>query len=128
MPNHFACIGFPVTDDASLERIAAETIESGEIREREGGRTVRFRDASGAGLVYQLDADDAVECVTPIFHPTARIEVVAKRFVDDGDCAFCDRLLVDVIDSSGELCYPLAVQLDDVPAAREKVEKGEIVM
>jgi hypothetical protein len=128
MASHFECIGIhaiePAEFAALLERLMREG--DGELRP-DGGDLIRWDDASGAGLVFNVDPTGRIECVTPTFRGSARRRARVVRFADHPRCPFCTPAVVEVLDAAGEGVHPMAVLFDDVGLTRGRTPFGAVV-
>ncbi len=128
MASHFDCIGLSAADPAELAQVLDLLARAGTSRPaRDGGRTIVWRDPSGAGLVLRVGADGEVACATPTFASSTVARAIPRRIAKDPDCRFCDRLVADVLDETGERVYPLAAQLEDIAEARPRIPFGQPV-
>lgn len=119
---HFSCLGIEAGTPDELGELLARLAGDGRATPAPDGMSmVTWRDPSGARLTFYANGDGELQCVTPSFDARSRTLVRVKRFVEDGDCRYCDRLLVDVLDG-GERVYPLAVQIDDIGVMRAHVQ------
>ncbi|MCI0342200.1 MAG: hypothetical protein L0216_13825 [Planctomycetales bacterium] len=128
MASHFDCIGLSAGDPAELSELLDLLARTGAARPaRDGGRTIVWRDPSGAGLVLSVRPDGEVACATPTFASSTVARAIPRRFAKDPDCRFCDRLVADLLDEAGERLYPLATQLEDIAEARPRIPFGQPV-
>ena len=126
MTNRLACIGIRVDDAETFGTTVEGLLAGGENDQGPGAssRTV-WEDASGAGLVASLGPSGEVECVAPTFFGDTRLAVVARRAAQDPSCAYCDPLVVDVIDGDGGVLHPMAVMVDDLALTRPRLPIGQ---
>jgi hypothetical protein len=128
MSDHLACIGILAAEPQAFELTLNQLAARAPVRARpDGGKLLAWRDRSGAALVLQLGRKGEVLCFTPTFDGAARINAVPRRLLSDSRCPFCDRLLVDVRDESGRVCYPLIVSVEDAGAVRDRIPLDEEV-
>jgi hypothetical protein len=114
---HFECIG--VAGEDELAAVVEAAVQDGEATPIEGGREIVWRDAQGASVAVTVGSDDEILCVRPTFAATSRVNARVGAVAEDPECAFCSRLLVEVVDETGELMYPLAVELERQAPARD---------
>ncbi len=122
MAGHLECIGIEGEEEL-LEAVDAAVAQGDDIG-FDGGREVVWRDAEGASLAVSITADDEIYCVRPSFATTTRIDARLESLAEDPECRFCSRLLLEVVDETGDLAYPLAVELErHAPARRAPLER-----
>jgi hypothetical protein len=107
---HFDCIG--VAGEDELAALVEAAIQDGEASAIDGAREIVWRDAEGASVAVTVDSDDDILCVRPMFAATPRVNARMGAVAEDPECTFCSRLLIEVVDETGELVYPLAVELE----------------
>jgi hypothetical protein len=128
MSDHLACIGIPAAEPRNFEQTLNQLAARAPVRARpDGGKLLAWRDRSGASLVLQLGRKGEVLCFTPTFDGASRIAAVPRRVISDTSCPFCDRLLVDVRDERGQVCYPMIVSVEDAGAVRDRIPLDEDV-
>ena len=120
MPGHFECIGLESHEEVveAIERAASGHLET---ERSDGGSRFIWRDLDGARLVVNTDSGGAVVCAAPSFAGETSVDVEEQEIVRDSECAFCSRLLVNVLED-GELVYPLAAQTEEMRPDRQVVE------
>lgn len=126
MAGHFECIGIAAEDE--LHAVLEAAVEGGEASELDGARELVWRDSDGASVAVTLLPDGAVQCARPSFAAAPRVPVRVGAIAEDPACAFCSRLLVEVVDDEGELAYPLAVELERLAPARDAGAAGRRTM
>jgi hypothetical protein len=119
---HFDCIG--VAGEDELAAVVETAIEHGEATPLEDFRELVWRDAWGASVAVTSGPDGEVLCVRPTFAATPRVDARLGTVAEDPECSFCSRLLVEVVDATGELVYPLAVELERHAPARDRSAAG----
>jgi hypothetical protein len=119
---HFECIG--VADEDEFAALAEAAIQDGEATPINGAREIVWRDAEGASLAVTVGADKELLCARPTFAATSRVNARVGALAEDPECAFCSRLLLEVVDDAGELVYPLAVELERHAPARDPSVAG----
>jgi hypothetical protein len=124
---HFDCIGLTARTGDELGELLDRLAERGAETERpDGGRMVTWTDPSGARLTFHVTPDGEMECATPGFAASPRVEATLRGIVEDGECPHCDRVQVEVLEK-GTMCYPMAVQVEDMPLARGGIADGRAV-
>ncbi len=126
MGTHFGAIGLPGDGDAAVKALMAFASHAVTLGETEAASVIAHTDRSGARLSLTRLPSGAIQCVTPSFAGTSRLTVVAGSF-SDHECPYEAPLLVEAVDDTGEMVYPLALQLEDVAIWREALEPGERV-
>lgn len=126
MTNRLACIGIHVADAEAFGATVEALLAEGTTEQGPGASALTtWLDPSGAAVVASLGPAGDVECVMPTFLGTAELEVVPRRLAPDATCAFCDLLVVDVVDGEGGLVLPMAVQIDDLALSRPRIPTDE---
>jgi hypothetical protein len=121
---HFECIGIAAEDE--FHAVLEAAVEGGEESELDGARELVWRDSDGASVAVTVLPDGAVQCARPSFAAAPRVPVRVGAIAEDPECAFCSRLLVEVVDDEGELAYPLAVELERHGPAHDPRARGRI--
>jgi hypothetical protein len=122
LSGHFECIG--VAGEDELAALVEAAIQDGDATVIDGGREIVWRDAQGASFAVTVDSDDEILCVRPTFAAIPRVNAHMGAVAEDPECAFCSRLLLEVVDETGELVYPLAVELERHAPARDPALAG----
>lgn len=73
MASHYSSIGLPIDSERDLERLVAHAAAQAESIEVAGGRYLRWRDPSGAGLILQVDRGRNLIGAHPHFFGDARM-------------------------------------------------------
>lgn len=127
MASHFDCIGIPVKDRASFDKIVQEFARKGEAERFPSGYSfVRWQDSSGAGLAIHM-LDNAVQCVTPFFRGRTHLRARPTQWISDGGCRYCDILMLENLDENQEMQYPLAIQVDSIEGVRPSLKLGSAI-
>jgi hypothetical protein len=121
--DHFECVG--VAGEDEFFELLGVALERGDASAFDGGfREIVWRDDGGASLAVSLTSDGEVICARPSFAAAPRVPARLGAVADDPECAFCSRLLLDVVDEADELVYPLAVELERLAPARDPAAGG----
>jgi hypothetical protein len=107
MSSHFAVLGMNVHNGEDLASIVDAVLGTGEVVEvGPGTEDLLWTDPSGAALMLEL-VGTSVSGVLPCFIGGGLVSVRGIALVaDDPDTA-----TMEVLDESGELCYPVGVEL-----------------
>jgi hypothetical protein len=118
---NLACIGAQPRTPEELEPLFARASLAGS---GEGFQLHVWRDSSGARLEFVLDPRRDLLCLTPSFDGPARVRAKLTGFIADAECKFCDRVQVEIMGPTGEVCYPLVLQLHRLALLRSRLELG----
>ncbi len=127
MSNHFTAMGLPVREREDMSRVIMTALRGAAVEPVGGRQTVAvWREDAGNGVDVLLRTsrwrgEPTVECATPQFDGASRQRVRVTGIADDGDCAGCALVMVDVLDGD-EMAYPLAVAPARVVAMRRRFE------
>jgi hypothetical protein len=108
MASHFQVIG--VEDFRAFMQHAYDHGEWQPLAD--GGRTVVYRDASGASVVVWTTPENEVADAAPSFAATSRIDVANPALYFDADQPFSSVASVEVFED-GETLYPLVTALEN---------------
>ena len=116
--SNLSAIGFAASSREDFQRAVSAAIDRAAPPPDLGASAARylwFHDASGAALAARLDAQKAIECITPFFVAPdggTRWRVHTSGPHLDSECLHCSGVDCDVLDpSSGEMCTRTALQL-----------------
>jgi hypothetical protein len=123
--SHFECLGFSFDGGATFEDVMIDLLSGGDaVRRSDGGQMLVWTDPSGARVVGNSNDRNELDCVLPTLVMTPRLRVKPTGWLEDPQCRFCDSLHVEVVDDQGEMCYPLAFQIDDIGVSRSQLSLG----
>jgi hypothetical protein len=126
MAGHMECIGIPAGSADELSTVIGRTMDQAAWEEMAGGgRMGLWRSSGGARMPAHVDKDGAIQCATPSFDGVSRLQVRPTAIVKDPDCPYCDLLHVEVLDSNGQMVYPLPLQIDDIGMTRNRIRFKE---
>lgn len=133
MPNHFDALGFAVRSDAELRELIATAFQRAADRGDEvahaEGRTVTYRDPSGATLTMHVDGRNNFQCCQPGFEGAFHTRWRPVGVMPDETCRYCDLVFADLIDDEDEMIYPFALAVETLGSERELIpytEPGEV--
>ncbi len=123
MSNHFTAMGLPVREREDLSRVIGSALRGAVVEPAGFRQTLAVWREHGAGVDVLLRkarfrGEPTVECATPQFDGQSRQSVRVTGVMEDGDCAGCSVVTVEVLDG-GEMLYPLAVAPARVAALRK---------
>lgn len=127
MGTHFGAIGLPGDGAGQFsEALMAFASKATTLGETPAAAVIAHTDQSGARMSLTLLPDGAIQCLTPSFAGTSRLTVIADSF-GDHECPYEMPLIVEVLDDTGEMVHPLALQAEDVAVWQASFTPGEQV-
>lgn len=115
--SNLSAVGFTVSSEEDFQRMVGAALDRAAPPPDLGAAAAHylwFRDASGAALAVRLDAQKAIECITPFFAAPdggTRWRVRTSEPHLDRECLHCSGVDCDVLyPSSGEMCTRTALQ------------------
>lgn len=130
MPTHFEALGFPVRDETQFpELLGAALDRASDVVEHADGRTVMYRDPSGATLSIHVDRRGGFECCQPGFEGSFHARWRPLGIVPDKVCRFCDLAYAELLDGEDEMVYPFALSVETLGEQRALIpyeELGEV--
>ncbi len=122
MAGHFDCIGFRFED---REQYANDIVDLVRRSSQPTSARRAWIDPSGAVVVAFLEDSGSIRCAKPSFRATRASTVTATGLrADDAGCPYCSVATVEVLDETGAMAYPLAIELDDVDSSGPLFEDG----
>jgi hypothetical protein len=123
LAGHFECIGFNTDSQQDfLDRMTLLANSAQPYERRDGGRTLIWRDGSGASLVFNINRRDEIECINPTFVGESRVPVRTVAFVKNRECEHCDIASVEVTDQvSDPAMYPMFLQIENIALVRHRI-------
>jgi len=114
----FTCLGL---DDAPDREILEKMVRAAKpFRAGDGEALLLWLDASGAGMGFHY-ASGGFQCYKPWFAAGRTYRLLPKSWIADAECRFCDRLVADLLTSSGDVACRLALEVENIELVREQV-------
>ncbi len=118
MGGHFACIGLDTDSEEEFGELLERLVQrSAVLPSAPNERLLRWLDASGAALFFHIGADESVDCVTPSYNSTTWVPARIRSFLEHDECRHCNPAVVEILDDTGEMSYPMVLQLENVAGA-----------
>src|SRR6185295_14057521 len=122
MAGHFACIGIPASSAEEMNRALGPLMEAAAWADLpKGGRMGLWRDGAGVLVSFHMDRQGSIQCCTPGFDGDQRQRVRPTGIHKDHECPYCDMLHVEVLGDGDAMVYPLALQVVDIGATRDRI-------
>jgi hypothetical protein len=126
MGTHFGAIGLPADGEPFNRALMAFASNATTVGETPAAAVIAHTDRSGARMSLTLRPDGAIQCMTPSFAGMSRVTVLADSF-GDHECPYETPVIVEVLDDTGEMVHPLALQPEDVAVWQPSFTPGERV-
>jgi len=130
VPTHFDALGFPFEDEGQFQELLSTAFDrASDVVEHSEGRTVMYRDPSGATVTIHVNRRNSFECCQPGLEGSFHGRWRPQGIVPDKDCRFCDLVYAELLDDEDEMIYPFALSVETLGAERALLpyeEPGEV--